>query len=92
MGTRGAEMLKPPSAIQNLVDVSIYFIFIFCSGEGKGESDALGRAGVGFLMKIPGEGGGVLPGRGGRAKKKVSQSASIPKYLRRLSKLNVQNV
>ena len=39
-----------------LVDVSDIFIF-FCSGSGKGESEAQGREGWDFLLKIPGGGG-----------------------------------
>ena len=39
------------------MDVSDIFYF-FCSGERKGESEALGRgAGGRFLLKIPGGGG-----------------------------------
>ena len=40
----------------------IFFIF-FCSGEGNGESEALGRGGGDFLLKIPA--GGGSPGRVG---------------------------
>ena len=42
----------------NLADVSDIFIF-FCSGRGKGESEAPGGRGIHFLLKIPG-GGGVF--------------------------------
>ena len=48
---------------RSLVDVSDIFYF-FCSGEGKGESRATGRGGVGFLLKITG--GGGESGRGQR--------------------------
>ena len=41
------------------VDVSDVFNF-FCSGEGKGESEAPERGGNDFLLKVP-KGGG-LPG------------------------------
>ena len=47
------------------------FGFFFCSGEGKGESEAPGRGGVGFFLRIPGGwdlprgGGGVCEGPGG---------------------------
>ena len=44
------------------MDVSDIFYF-FCSGEGKGESEALGGA-VGFSLKVPGRGGGVWRGGG----------------------------
>ena len=47
------------------MDVSDIFIF-FCSGEGKGESEAPGKGGFGFLLKIPGKGaprGGRVGGR-----------------------------
>ena len=43
--------------------LSSYFLFFSCSGRGKGESEAAGRGGVDFLLKIP-EGGGS-PGGGG---------------------------
>ena len=49
--------------LQYWVDVSDIFYF-FCSGEGKGESEALGGDWGRFLLKIPG-GRGVSPGRGG---------------------------
>ena len=43
----------------------IFFIF-FCSGEGKGESEALGGGGGRFFIENLRRGGGVLPaGRGG---------------------------
>ena len=50
-----------------LVDVSEIFNF-FCSGEGKGESEATGRGGGRLFYWKSQEGGcGVLPGeRGGR--------------------------
>ena len=43
---------------ENLVDVPDIFYF-FCSGRGKGESEAPGGWGgeIGFLLKIPGGGG-----------------------------------
>ena len=45
------------------MDVSDIFIF-FCSGRGKGESEAPGRGGgFGCLLKMPG--GGGSPGREG---------------------------
>ena len=49
-----------------LVDMDIFYFF--CSGEGKGQSEAPG-GGVGgaifFLGKIPGRGGGLRVGGGG---------------------------
>ena len=43
-----------------------FFLFFFCSGEGKGESGATGRGGgVRFLLKMPGEGGMVSQEEGG---------------------------
>ena len=53
------------------MDVSDIFYF-FCSGEGKGESGATGRGGCRFLLKIPGKGGGGLPGGGGEGAGRVS--------------------
>ena len=46
------------------MDVSDILIF-FCSGEGKGDPGPDREGGVGFLLKIPGEGGGSLRGGGG---------------------------
>ena len=45
------------------MDVSNIFIF-FCSGEGKGESEAPGRGGGRFFIENPRRGGGS-PTRGG---------------------------
>ena len=42
-----------------------YFLFFFCSGEGKRESEAPGGEGGRFLLKIPG--GGVSRAGGGGA-------------------------
>ena len=48
------------------IDVPDIFSFFFCSGRGKGDSEAPGRGGGSvFLLKIPGEGGGVPGGGGG---------------------------
>ena len=47
----------------------IFFIFFFCSGTGKGESEGTQRGGVDFLLKIP-QGGGVS--RRGRGVGRVS--------------------
>ena len=44
------------------MDVSDIFYF-FCSGEGKGKSEAPGRGGVGFLIENP-KGGGSPGGVG----------------------------
>ena len=54
-----------PESRTNLVDVSDIFYFFLCSGRGKGESEAPGGWGIGFLLKIPGGGGEA--GRGRRA-------------------------
>ena len=42
-------------ALKFLIDVSD--IFLFYSGEGKGESEAPRRGGFGLFLKIPGGGG-----------------------------------
>ena len=47
-----------------MADVSDIFYFFFCSGRGKGESEAAGRGGVDFALKIP-EGGGSPGGAEG---------------------------
>ena len=36
-----------------------YFLFFFCSGRGKWESEAPGRGGFGFFIENPRRGGGV---------------------------------
>ena len=38
--------------------------FFFCSGKGKGESEAAGRGGVDDFIENPRRGGGLLGGRG----------------------------
>ena len=43
---------------------STFRIFFFCSGAGKGESEALGGGGGRFFIENPG--GGGLPGRSGQ--------------------------
>ena len=48
------------------VGVSGYFLFFFCSGRGKGESEVQGgRGGVQFFIENPRRGGGGSPGREG---------------------------
>ena len=49
-----------------------YFLFFFCLGRGGLESEAAGRGGVDFLLKIP-EGGVSRRGRG-RGAGRVSAS------------------
>ena len=57
-------------AFHFLVDVSDIFYFS-CSGEGKGESEAPGRWGGDFLLKIPGGGSPSRVGAGGRGAGRV---------------------
>ena len=52
-----------------LADASDIFYFFFCSGRGKGESEAAGR-GVRFFIENPRRGGGVS--RRGRGAGRVS--------------------
>ena len=47
----------------SLVDVLDIFYF-FCSGRLKGESEAPGGGGIGFLLKVPGGGGSPELGEG----------------------------
>ena len=42
-----------------------HFYFVFCSGRRKGESEAPGGGGFGFLLKIPGGRGGGSSRTGG---------------------------
>ena len=51
------------------MDVSDIFYF-FCSGRGKGESEATGGGGVDFLLKVP-QGGGSPGGGGPRGREGV---------------------
>ena len=44
--------------------VSDIFYIFFCSGEGKGESEAPGWGRVGFAIENPRRGGGVSGGGG----------------------------
>ena len=65
--------MRKKDKIVNCKQKTWCFIF-FCSGEGKGESGATGRGGVGFLLKIPKEGGGFprTGGFGGKGAGRVS--------------------
>ena len=47
------------------MDVSDIYLFFFCSGRGKGESEAPGGVGDRFFTENPRRWGGVSPGREG---------------------------
>ena len=56
-----------------LVDVSDIFFFVFCSGRGKGESEAPGEGRESIFIEIPMRGGGGLlqEGEGPRGREGV---------------------
>ena len=62
-----ASVRRAPDTSNFLVDVSDIFLFIFCSGRGKGGSEAPGGGASIFIKKTQG-GGGLRDGEGPRGR------------------------
>ena len=61
----------------SLVDISDIFYFFSARGSGRGSLGRQGRGGVGFLLKIQGEGGGLPEGGGGHERAGRGSAANL---------------